>query len=117
MHEQVRHVPALQIAVEHAGLGIGAHDGAAVEMRGLVGRDVVGPLRGFLSIVCAPIALTISAYLSVMIGRRLQLVVVEVDRHPHQRPAEAVLVGRIEIEIDVAIAVEAAVDAAALQTC
>src|ERR1700677_5136058 len=40
-HEQIGHVPALQIAVERAVARGVAHDGAAVEMRGLIGRDVV----------------------------------------------------------------------------
>ena len=55
----------------------------------------------------------ISANLSVRKLVLLHLVFLDVDRHPHQRPAETVLVERIEIEIDVAVGVEAAVHAGA----
>src|SRR5262245_10240089 len=47
-HEQVRHVPALQITIERAGFGIAPHDRAAVDMRRLVHGDVVGTLSTFL---------------------------------------------------------------------
>ena len=43
----------------------------------------------------------------------LDLVFVEVDRHPHQRASEPVLIEWVEIEIDVAIRIEAAVHASA----
>ena len=43
-HEDIGHVPALAIAVDHAGGGIGAHDRAAGVVGGLVGRAVVGAL-------------------------------------------------------------------------
>src|SRR6202030_738920 len=36
-------------------------------------------------------------------------VVVEIDGHAHERPAEAILISRIEIKVDVAIAVHRAV--------
>src|SRR5579872_2792243 len=39
--EQIRHVPALQIAVERARLRIGAHDRASAQMCRLICRDVV----------------------------------------------------------------------------
>src|SRR5690242_17533391 len=35
-HEQVRHLPALKVAIHDTGLGIGAHDRAAGIMGGLV---------------------------------------------------------------------------------
>src|SRR5215472_8908175 len=37
----------------------------------------------------------------------------KIDGHPHERAAEAILVRRVEIEIDVAVGIEAAVHAAA----
>ena len=111
--EQVRHVPALQIAVERAGLRVRPHDRAAAQMRRLVLGDVVGPLAIFLLDLLRAHRLD---DLGELVGQEavlLELVVVEVDRHAHQRAAEAVLVGRVEVEIDVAVAVEAAVDAGA----
>ena len=66
-HEQVRHVPALQIAVERAGLRIGAHDGAAVEMRGLVGGDVVGALA---RASCRPVRAHRLDDLGVLVGQK-----------------------------------------------
>src|SRR5581483_2676413 len=41
--EQVRHVPALEVAIDDTGGGIATHHGSAVEMRRLIGRDVVRP--------------------------------------------------------------------------
>src|SRR3569832_1335589 len=60
-YEQVRHIPALEIAVERARLRVRAHDRAAIEMRGLVLGNVVRPLARLLLHDLAPIALTISA--------------------------------------------------------
>src|SRR5262249_54344601 len=53
-HEKVRHVPALQIPVKYARIGIRTHDGTAVQVRRLIGRYVVGP-RAILhrKLVCA----------------------------------------------------------------
>src|ERR1700744_711277 len=43
----------------------------------------------------------------------LGFVVLDVDRHPHQRSAEAILVEGIEVEIDVTVRIEAAVHSCA----
>src|ERR1700733_6652377 len=82
-------------------------------MRRLVGRDVVRRrpilngklvrthrLYDFGEFVCQKFVL-------------LYLVVLQIHRYPHQRPAEAICVGGIEVEIDVTVGVEAAVDARA----
>src|SRR5580704_4881761 len=54
LHEQVRHIPALQIDVDGAVARIGPHDGAATQMRGLVGGDVIWALAGNLhDLLCA----------------------------------------------------------------
>src|ERR1700756_5488545 len=47
-HEQVGHIPTLQISVHRAVAGIVAHDGAAVEMRGLIHSNIVRPFAGLL---------------------------------------------------------------------
>ena len=92
---------------------IGAHDGAAAEMRRLVVRDVVGGLAVLLRDLARAHRLDDFGEPVGQEGVLLDLVVVEIDGHAHQRTAEAVAVGRIEIEIDVAVAVEAAVHAGA----
>src|SRR5262249_29965566 len=115
-HEEVRYIPALQISIERAGLGIGAHDGAAVEMRRLVRGHVVGSFARFL----IDDARAHCPYdLGIFVGHELgglELVLVEVDGHAHERPTETIGVGRIEIEIDVTIAIEAAVNAPGFDT-
>src|SRR5262245_32049097 len=50
-HEQVRHVPGLQVLVDHAGRGVGSHHRAADVVRALVGDDAVLRLDGRLVIV------------------------------------------------------------------
>src|SRR5271167_3316118 len=46
--EEIRNVPALQIAIERAGRGVGPHDRAATQVRRLVLCDVVGRLARLL---------------------------------------------------------------------
>src|SRR3984957_1247975 len=89
--EKVGNVPALQIAVEGAGRGVGSHDRAAAQVRRLVLGNVVGRLAGFLyDLLCAH-RLDDFGELVGEIRVLLDLVVVEVNGHPHQRPAEPVL--------------------------
>src|ERR1700722_11823381 len=112
-HEQIRNVPTLQVPVEHAGLWIRAHDRAAVEVRGLIGCDVVGsgPVL-YRKLLC-----THRLYdRGKLVGQEfvlLYLVFLQIHRDPHQRTSKAILVGWIEIEIDVAVGVETAVHAGA----
>ena len=83
-------------------------------MRGLIIGHVIWALARLLRRPgVAPIALTISAYLSVRKAFCFSSLSWKSIGHAHQRTAEAVVIGRIEIEIDVAVAVEAAVDAGA----
>src|SRR5271165_3278675 len=88
LHEQVRDVPTLQIPVDCAVARIGPHDGAAAQMRGLVGGDVVGALAG-----------DDFAIALVEIGVHLQLVLMEIHGDAKERTAEAIGVGRIEVEM------------------
>src|SRR5579862_4486507 len=97
LDEQVWHVPALQIDVEGTVAGIRPHNCAATQVRGLVARYVIGT-------GARPLDHLFSAHprddLGVLIGEKgahLYLVLMQIRGHAQERPAEAVLVSRIEI--------------------
>src|SRR5262245_18231042 len=107
--EKIVGVPGLAVAIDRAGLRIRAHHGAAGVVRRLVGHHVV----------IAP------AHIDVAFDRRLHrgrdaiehrahvlrhlvIVVAEIVAHADERPAERILVGRIEIEKILAVRVVAA---------
>src|ERR1700753_890586 len=95
-HEQIRHVPALQISVERAGLGIAAHDSAAVDVRCLILADVIRRSSILFGDVIRAHRLD---DLGELVGQKLVLfhfVVVQVHRDLHQGPAETVLISGIE---------------------
>src|SRR5215467_3151826 len=113
LHEQVWHIPALQIDVERAVAGGRSHDGAAAPMRALVTGHVVGTLARLLpDLLCAHVLEDFGIAVGE-IGVHLQLVLMEIHGHTHERPAEAILVSRIEVEIVVAVGVPRGVHARA----
>ena len=103
------HVPALTITIKDAGRGIGAHDRTA----GIVGGLIDGAVIRTLARACRHLGgVHRFGDLGETIGqesRHLQFVVMKIERHPQQRTAEPVLVGRIQIEIAVLVAVRTAV--------
>jgi hypothetical protein len=105
LHEQVQHIPTLQIPVDGAAARIGPHDGAAAQMRGLVGGDVVGTLAGHLHDLLRAHARDDLAIALVEIGVHLELVLMEIHGDAKEGAAEAIRVGRIEVEIVVAVGV------------
>ncbi len=80
-------------------------------MRGLVLRDVIGALANVLDhLLCAHVLDDLGELVGE-VGAHLQFVVVEIHGQAHQRAAEAILVGRVEIEIVGLVAVHRGVHA------
>ena len=55
-----------------------------------------------------------------LVGQKLvllDLILLEIHRDTHQRPAEAVSVGRVEVEVDIPMGVEASVHAGTWLDC
>ena len=107
-HEQIVGVPGLQIAVHHARLRIGAHHRAA----GVVGRLVrhdVEVLRPRMHVVVRRVhRLDDGLELGQQEARHLVVVVGEVVGQPQQRPAERILVGRVEVDEVLAVGIDRA---------
>src|SRR4051794_6944811 len=112
-HEQIGHVPALQIAIDRARRSIGAHDSATTYMRRLILPGVIGRLAIHLRDLVGTHRLDDFGKAIGQEGVLLDLVVVEIHGYSHQRTAEAVAIGRVEIEVDITIAVEASMHAGA----
>src|SRR5262245_14507295 len=96
LYEDIRYIPALQIPVDHAVAGIGSHDGAAADVRRLILRYIVRSFARLLHNLSRAHSLD---DLGVAVGEKLahlELVLMEIVRQPDQRPAEAILVGRVE---------------------
>src|SRR6516225_9845885 len=107
--EQVGYVPALQIAVQCAALGFGAHDRAAAGMCRLVHCNVEGARAWLLLELPRPHLLHDLGQAVRQVLRHLEFVLVEIERDPHELAAEPVGISRIEIKIGVAVTAAAAV--------
>ncbi len=93
------------------------HDRAAADVRRLILRDVVWAFTILLDDLLGAHRLK---DLREFVGQErvlLDLIVVEIHGDPRQRAAEAILVGRIKIDIDVAVAVHAAVNSGPRLQC
>src|SRR5262249_49146014 len=87
---------------------------AAVEVGGLISRDVVGTFARLPLDLVGTHGLDDFSVFICHERRCFKFIVVEIDGHAHEGTAEAIAIGRVKIQIDVAIAIEAAVYAAAL---
>src|SRR5215469_1678910 len=107
--EQVGYVPTLQIAVQRAGLGIGAHDRTTAGVRRLVHRNVIGARARLLIELPRPHLLHDLRQTVGQVLRHLEFIFVEIERDPHELAAEPVGVRRIEVQVGVAVTAAAAV--------
>ncbi len=101
-------VPCLQVAVDDAVAGIWPHDRPARVVRGLIRHDgeVLGPRT---QLVLGRVhGLDDVLELREQITRHLMVVVGAVIGHAQQRPAERVLIDRIDVEIVLVIGVDRA---------
>ena len=107
--EQVVVVPALHVSVHGAVARIGAHDGAAGIVRRLVGHDRprLGAGRGFVEVRRVH-GLGERVDHIGGVAAHLVLVLLVVERHTHQRQAERIAIGRVEIVVVVAVRHDAA---------
>ncbi|KAG1455868.1 hypothetical protein G6F57_015214 [Rhizopus arrhizus] len=104
-HEHVRHIPALQVLVDHAFLGVRAHDRAAGVVRALVDARVIA--RALLThgheVLLRIHGLGHGLHALAHVAQHVELVVMPVERHAQQRLAIGVLVRRIQRQIGVAV--------------
>src|SRR5215468_10023527 len=107
-YEKVGYIPALQIAIQRAALGISAHDCTAAGMRRLVHRNVVGALTWLLLELPRPHILDDLRQAVRQVLRHLEFILVKIERDPHQLAAKPVSVSRIEVTVGVTVTAAAA---------
>ncbi len=98
-HEHVGHVPALQVAVDHAGARVLAHYRAAGVVRGLELRHHVGPLSRQRHRLLAAHGAADGFGPRRGVARHAQVVVGKVEVHAQQRQAPGVAESRVHVQV------------------